>query len=157
MTNQMQAILIAKDTSYINIVCILGCINNITFNGMSGQECYERISNLHSNLRENGFKAIAISLTSRRQLSYFPEEKSQELWKQITIANCLFKSNAPSFCDYYLDLQKRHLKCRHSKWIGFAGYEAATRSAYFLDGCHFSNEGKQRIARLLKSAIKKLR
>jgi lysophospholipase L1-like esterase len=139
MRNQMQAIINDKDPLKINIVVILGCINNITFNEMSGEECYKQMSAIHATLHNSGFLTIGISLTSRRQLSYFSEAKCKYLWSQIIIADSLFKQN--KFCDHYLDLQAVD---------GFKGYEAATESNYFLDGCHFSDVGKQKIASLLK-------
>lgn len=147
MTAQAQSIIAETDLKKNNIVLVLGCINNITFNGMSGTECYNQMSALHKSLRAKGLKTVAIALTSRRQLSYFSEEQSKYFWTQITTADSLLKANAKSYCDYYLDLQEVP---------GFAGYEAATTSSYFLDGVHWSLEGRAKVAELLKPVIAKL-
>lgn len=154
MQNQAQAIIIEKDTSRINIVCILGAINNISFNGMTGAQCYQEISALHSTLKANGFKTIGISLTSRRQLAYFTEQQSQYFWTQIIQANSLFEANKNTFCSKYIDLQLDSLRQQDTTWVGFAGYSAATQSSYFEDGCHFSLKGRQAIATSLDSLIK---
>jgi len=138
MNSQAQNIIFEKDNTMDNVVVVLGCINNISFNGMTGNECYSQISLLHSTLRNNGFRTIGISLTSRRQLAYFSELQSQYFWTQIVQANTAFSSNL--FCDKYLDLQQIS---------GFSGYEAATDSPYFSDGCHFSDAGKKEIAKKL--------
>lgn len=152
MQNQMTSIISEKDTNKVNIVCILGAVNNISFNGMTGTQCFQQISAIHSTLRNNGFKTIGISLTSRRQLAYFTEQQSQYFWTQIVEANTLFENN--SFCDKYLNLQQDTLRQVQNEWVGFGSYEAATESKYFLDGCHFSLQGKQVIADYLENIIK---
>lgn len=93
MNNQMQSILDEGcDKSSVNVVCILGCVNNISFSGMKGEDCYDQIKKIHSTLRANGFKTISISLTSRRQLDYFTEEQSKLFWKEVRMADSLLKT-----------------------------------------------------------------
>lgn len=151
MYQQMQTILTEKDSTKKNIVIILGCINNISFNSMSGTECYTQIASLHSQLKAKGFTTIGINLTSRRQLAYFTEQQSLYFWGQIQEANNLFGSNI--FSDKFVNLQSDLLRDSAGIKIGFSGYEAATESSYFSDGCHFSELGKKEIANKLKPLL----
>lgn len=145
ISNQAARIISEYDASKKTIVFILGAVNNISFNGMTGASCYSHIRYVHENLRTKGIKTVLIPLTSRRQLAYFSEQQSQAFWIQIKEANELFKLHHTEFTDGFIDLQNI---------AGFKGYEAATSSGYFSDGCHFSDLGKSELAKYCASFIK---
>ncbi len=144
MQNMVTTIISEKDINKRNIVYILGPINNITFNGMTGAQAFASIRALHEQLRAQGLKTVAITLTSRRQIPPLTETKCQAIWTEVQQFNSLLLSNWNLFCDVLINLQSEPIDTQTS--TGWGGYEAATESSYFLDGCHFSSTGKSWLA-----------
>lgn len=146
MRNQVTAILSEKDSFKTNVCFILGPINSISFEGMSGQDAFNQIRSLFDKLHSHGFKTVAISLTSRRQTPPFSEIESQAFWTQIQVFNNLMLEHWHEFADAYINLQSDRVRVKRKQTVGFAGYEGAC-TIYFADGVHWSDAGKMRMAK----------
>ena len=145
MQDQVDTILTEEDNSKVNIVYILAPINDISA-GTNGTTAYNNVVALHNTLRAQGFKTVAITLTSRRQNPPFSEGQSAAFWVHIEAFNSLMISNWASFSDCLINLQSEPERVEGPNTVGWAGYTAATASTYFADGCHWSDTGKSWMA-----------